>query len=577
MKWLYPYDLTVFTGGILPPTLQWSAQAGGAPDAVYVHMKSQLFEYKGCFGKTNPTHLDIPATVWSQALGQSNGSNDPLTVEITTKTGSAVSGPIREHWTIAVGSLKGLIYYNTYTSQIAGTASMSTGGNGAVMLLKPGNTAPTPFLAISGMASPVPTGPCISCHSLAANGNMIVAQQHFYPGGLNAPGSQSFNLLNGAPNATMPVATATTMADDWGFSAVYPDGTRVLTAGEGASSTSVTALFPVANTNNPGMIGPKANVMYNPYDAGTIPFSGLADQGDGGVPYAMMPMFSPDGTKIVFNDVSNHGGHALIVEDFNPATNTFSNPVTVYNGGSSDYPGWPFFTPDNKYVVFAKGGSNFASIPPASFSGVGPVQAAASDVAQSDLYIACVRTPGAAVALNLANGYRAGNSYLPYPGRDEHLNFYPTGSPVAAGGYFWVFFTSRRQYGNVMVDTTASNAVPDPVFHSETKKIWVTALTIDPGEGACAQDSSHPAFLLPGQELASGNIRAFAALAPCTKNGGTCQTGIDCCGGFCTNGKCGPPPTCSGLDNKCSATQPCCAGMNLQCIGGYCEQPVPPM
>jgi hypothetical protein len=351
----------------------------------------------------------------------------------------------------------------------------------------------------------------------------------------------------------------------------------VLTAGEGASSTSVTALFPVANTNNPGMIGPKPNVMYNPYDAGTIAFSGLSDQGDGGLPYAMMPMFSPDGTKIVFNDVSNHGGHALIVEDFNPATNTFSNPVTVYNGGSNDYPGWPFFTPDNKYVVFAKGGSNFASIPPASFSGVGPVQNAASDVAASDLYIACVRTPGNAAALNLANGYRAGNSYLPFPGRDEHLNFYPTGSPVAAGGYFWVFFTSRRQYGNVMVDTGNGNAVPDPVFHAESKQIWATALTIDPGEGACAQDSSHPAFRLPGQELASGNIRAFAALAPCTKNGGTCQTGIDCCGGFCTNGKCGPPPMCSGLDNKCSATQPCCAGMSLQCIGGYCEQPVPPM
>jgi hypothetical protein len=576
MKWLYPYDLTVFPGGILPPTLQWSAQAAGDPDGVYVHMKSQLFEYRGCFGRTSPTHLDIPQMVWNQALGQSNGSNDPLLVEITAKTGSAVSGPISEHWTIAIGSLKGLIYYNTYTSQIAGQLSMSTGGNGAVMLLKPGTTTPTPFLALSGMAFPIPTGPCISCHSLAANGNMIVAQRHLYPGGINPPGSMSFNLLNGSPNATNPTPLASTTADDWGFSAVYPDGSRILTAGEPQDSTAITRLFPVNNNNNPAMIGPKNNVMYNPYDAGTIPFTGLADS------TAMMPMFSPDGTKIVFNDVTNHGGHALVVQDFDPRTNTFSNPVVIYDDQNGNYPGWPFFTPDNKYVVFAMGkSSNFASIPPASFSGVGPVQASASDVAASDLYITCVRTPGTAAALNLANGFKGNpaSSYLPYPGRDEHLDFYPTGSPVAAGGYFWVFFTSRRQYGNVMVDATNGNALPDPVFHAETKKIWATALTIDPGEGACAQDSSHPAFLLPGQELASGNIRAFAALAPCTKNGGTCQTGIDCCGGFCTNGTCGAPPMCSGLDNKCSSSQPCCSGVSppLQCIGGYCAQPVAPM
>jgi hypothetical protein len=173
---------------------------------------------------------------------------------------------------------------------------------------------------------------------------------------------------------------------------------------------------------------------------------------------------------------------------------------------------------------------------------------------------------------------RNGASYLPFPGRDEHLNFYPTGSPVAAGGYFWVFFTSRRQYGNVMVDTTNGNAVPDPVFHAETKKIWATAVTIDAMEGACSGDPSHPALLLPGQELVSGNIRAFAALAPCTQMGGSCQSGVDCCGGYCTNGKCGPPPKCSAIDDKCTSDTDCCAQTPaLRCIGGYCTNPAPPM
>jgi hypothetical protein len=567
MNWLYPYDGTVFPGGILPPVLQWSPQSGGAPDGVYLHMKSQLFEYKGCFGKTSPTQLPIPAKDWNAALSQSNGGADQLSVSLTTITGGKVSGPITEHWTIALGSLKGIIYYNTYTSQIAGN-------NGAVMKLTPGNATPTALLSIPGSASPVPTGPCISCHSVSADGSTMVAQKHAYPGGLAAPGSMSFNLKT-TINAMNPTPVATTMADDWGFSAVYPDGSRLLTAGEAASSTSVTALFPVANTNNPGMIGPAANVMYNPATGATITYTGLAVQ------HAMMPMFSPDGKKIVFNDVDpapmGHGGHGLVVQDFNPATNTFSNPVVIYNDPNM-FPGWPFFTPDSKYVVFAAGGSNFASIPPASFSGVGPVQASASDVAASDLYITCLHSPGTALPLNLANGFRNGKSYLPYGARDEHLNFYPTGSPVAAGGYFWVFFTSRRQYGNVMVDATNNNAVPDPVFHAETKKIWATAVTVDAMEGACQGDPSHPAFLLPGQELVSGNIRAFAALAPCTAMNGTCQSGVDCCGGYCTNGKCGPPPTCSTIDNKCTTDANCCAATPpLRCIAGYCQNVPPPM
>jgi hypothetical protein len=267
-----------------------------------------------------------------------------------------------------------------------------------------------------------------------------------------------------------------------------------------------------------------------------------------------------------------------MVQDFDKATKTFSNPVVIYKD-ANNYPGWPFFTPDGKYVMFAMGaGSNFASIPPASFSGVGPVQASASDVANSDLYIVCLHSPGTAHPLDLANGFRAGATYLPYTSRDEHYNFYPTGSPVAAGGYFWVFFTSRRQYGNVMVDTTNNNAVPDPVFHAETKKIWAAAVTIDAMEGSCQGDPSHPAFLLPGQELSSGNIRAFAALAPCKANGSSCVAGVDCCGGYCTAGMCGPPSSCAGVNDKCTKDSDCCpvdAGAALRCIAGYCATPPP--
>ena len=72
--------------------------------------------------------------------------------------------------------------------------------------------------------------------------------------------------------------------------------------------------------------------------------------------------------------------------------------------------------------------------------------------------------------------------------------------------------------------------------------------------------------------------RAFAALDPCRKDGDTCTTGIDCCGGFCTNNICaappppmmGPPP-CAHTDEKCSTDADCCNSGD-RCISGFCGQ-----
>jgi hypothetical protein len=339
------------------------------------------------------------------------------------------------------------------------------------------------------------------------------------------------------PNPASPLAT--TKADDWGFSAVYPDGSRLLTDG---SPGMTGAVFPAGPGDNPGMEGPKASQMYDPNTGMTIPFTGLSGQ------HAMMPSFSPDGTKVVFNDTDNGGGHTLVVMDFAASSNTFSNVKQVFKD-TNRYPGWPFFTPDSRSVVFFVGSaSNFASSsnPPGN------------TVAQGDLYLVDVAT-GVAHALDAANGLLGnGSTYLPYAARDEHLSFYPTVSPVAAGGYFWVFFTSRRNYGNVLVDPNDAPA---------SKKIWVSAITIG---GTPGIDASHAAFYLPGQELASGNIRAFATLAPCKASGQSCTSGIDCCGGACNGGSCGSPMGCSNADEKCTTTADCCGGSGLQCINGYC-------
>jgi hypothetical protein len=538
MKWLYPYNATVFPGGLLAPVLQWSQT--GTPDGVYVHMSSLKFDYKGCFGGSNPPQVTVDETSWATAFAQSGGKSDPLTVEISTISGGTVSGPIKETWTFAKGSLAGIVYYNTYGSQLVpGQMGVS---NGAVMKIAPGASQPTAFLYTAAGASPI--GPCVSCHSLSSNGSVLVAQQHAYPGNdpLNGKGSMSFDLTKTAkPDPTTPMAS--TLNDDWGFSAVYPDGSMLLTSGEAQDST-VTFLFPGVSGNNPGMIGPKPAQMYDTATGATISYTGLS------TPWAMMPMFSPDGLHIVYTAAPNTdagvGGQTLMVMDFNMATKTFSNPVEVYHD-ATQYPGWAFFTPDSKSIIFALGNTNnFASEEP-------PTPAPPFS---SQLYIV-PSAGGTARRLDALSGIINGTDYLPDPKNDDKLDFYPTVSPVSSGGYFWAYFTSRRSYGNLYAKGPGDTG---------SKSIWVSAIDIAPAAGA---DPSHPAFYLPGQELGSGNIRAFSVLPPCAGDGSTCESGIDCCGGSCTMGKCGVPQACAGEGDKCTPTVPCCLAQD-QCIGGYC-------
>jgi hypothetical protein len=222
------------------------------------------------------------------------------------------------------------------------------------------------------------------------------------------------------------------------------------------------------------------------------------------------------------------------------------------------FAGWPFFLPDGSGIVFALGtADNFVS----SFGS--PLQPQESDIQFIDLAHNAAVTPLA--SLNGFKDVAQTDTYLPAGARDLHKNFFPTGVPVAAGGQFWMFFTSRRTYGNLK--TGDVNA-------PEAKQLWAAALKIG-AEG----DISYPAFYLRGQELASGNVRAFAALEPCKADGQSCETGIDCCGRFCTDNVCAPPKGCARVDEGCKTAADCCPppnGERIECIAGFCAVVKPP-
>jgi hypothetical protein len=214
--------------------------------------------------------------------------------------------------------------------------------------------------------------------------------------------------------------------------------------------------------------------------------------------------------------------------------------------------------PDDRAVLFAltndpefSGKGGFIAIPPyAPASLNGPP----SDLYLLDLDGTVPVMLARAMGFDDAADATAGTTYLPFGLAEEaHQNYYPTVSPVPAGGYFWVFFDSIRHLGNL----------------GRQRGLWATAVAVSP-DGDYTTDPSHPAFYVPGQEYGAGNHRAFTALDPCLANGAACTTGVDCCNGFCTDRICDQPTRCSELDEACQTSADCCNAAN-RCIGGFCS------
>lgn len=542
--WLYPYDQTVFPRGLIAPVLQWDEPSGSA-NAVLIHMRSTFLDYTICLPLTEPMRVQIPQAAWDLAGAQSVGRSDPLALDVVLSTGASTLRLPSRTLSFALADLKGAIYYNTYNSLLAATAGAI---GGVVMRILPREPEPDVFATVTG------PGECIGCHAVSADGSRMLAEVHTSGGAAEGP-SRSFDLTSvGTGVDPAPLRTDLRRA---GFSGISPDGSVYVTTGRAEPGPLGGASFGGGATVVTGTFGPEETKLFDTMSGSEIPGSGVH-------PYAYMPTFSSDASEIVFNkmDTSGTSGHTLAVMDFDRAANTFGALRDVFSD-SMRFPAWPFFLPDvvtiqeenmltrGKRVVFSLG-TNADFVTAGVSFGL---------IAESELWWVDVDS-GMAAPLDRANGIDNGQLYLPHGMADARKSFVPTVSPVAAGGYFWVFFTSRRSYGNLLVVDQSLNA-------PEAKKIWVAAIDIDAAPGS---DPSHPAFYLPNQELESGNIRAFAALEPCRENGTMCQSGIDCCCGFCIEDQCAcqPEDRCANLDEKCETAADCC-DTKAACIGGFCQ------
>jgi hypothetical protein len=554
LGWLYPYDQTVWPRGMLAPLVQW--QTTHSASAVYLHLTQANYEFEGFYSGTGLVNQPLDATAWARATDGNGG--DSLQAQITLVDSGIAYGPITESWTIAPGALRGTIYYSTYLSQYFAQVNTAVPGGAGVLAIKPGATSPT-------VAIPGSENQCLTCHSVSADGSKVFASSE--PGAdLGTAYDFATGMQTGPTYDTEQVAYMTP----------YPDGTLVMpSSGQGDQAGD-------------GYAGD--SVLFEQGDAGAVATSGWTDA----VTQAVTPAFSPSGRSLAFNfwsgaganGVTAGGGHELAVMDFGCGMADagvscgappygFSNLRSVYSDPAR-WPSWPSFTPDDQSLVF-QSLSDPGSAPTYIFTYLG---------ARAQLFWANVPAASGAAAtaapLDALNGIRNGASYLPtsalHPD-DTTLNYEPTVNVVPSGGYYWVVFTSRRLYGNVITADPFDGPFTSP--HSSDgdfvtpipKKLWVAAIDIDATPGT---DRSHPAFYLPGQELDAINARGFWVLDPCKVDGASCGSGDECCGGYCAGDG---GLTCSSVARgcaqaleRCATTADCCgAAGGYTCINRICS------
>jgi hypothetical protein len=173
---------------------------------------------------------------------------------------------------------------------------------------------------------------------------------------------------------------------------------------------------------------------------------------------------------------------------------------------------------------------------------------------------------------------------------DTRMNYLPSIAPAQAGGKSWVVFTSRRMYGNTAYEDPW-DAEPGYSCYSgkmPSKKLWVAAIDDSWTPGS---DPSHPAFYLPGQELAAGNSDGYWVSQACKAVGADCESDDDCCGGtgatpqtqcrvqstatFPPVRHCENRSTCAPSGSSCQTSSDCCTGLVCPTGGGLCVRQPP--
>lgn len=528
-RMLYPFEDTVMPRGLSSPVLQFSPGSLTPQDA-RVTLRSEHFEWSGSFQVEDGARpqVTVPQDVWDAALRSSGGER--LSIEVVKAVDGVAYGPASTSIVVADASLGGAVYYMTYEGASLGLWSV-----------RPGQDEPATHI-VQG---------CAVCHSASSNGTRLAA------GSENAGLGGIYTMATDGTANRVAAAPGGLGGDTRGISyaTFTPDGNYVMRSQNnfwGGVNQRAWRVDDVQGTLvEAEVIGLGAEVSaYLPavsHDSSRYAFTNGAGE--------LMPAGTPGRSLSVMDlQIDEAAGEAGSLE--------FSNrQVVLDNGPDGSLVKFATFMPDPDLLVFQEGESYHTG-----YGEMLPTWGPTSNYRTAT---------GRLLSLSLSDGaepVRLERLNRGLREEDADRNYEPFALPIAAGGYYWVVFTSIREYGN----THVGNEV--------RKQLWVAAMSPNAAPG---EDPSHPPFYLPNQ-TETANERGFWALEPCRADGQSCESGDQCCNGFCrledaadpaAGSVCMPPEEllCSQLRERCEAATDCCdVAVGAECLGGFCDIPAPP-
>lgn len=277
-----------------------------------------------------------------------------------------------------------------------------------------------------------PEGRCVGCHVVSRDGTRMALS---YDGG-----------GNGEWATVMEIASRTAMIPtrqvNWNFATFAPDADRLVTGFEGVMTLR-------------RVDGSAIN---------TVPVGTNAAQ----------PEFSPDGRALAYIDRGpssdwNFTGGKIKIIPFDPATDSWGSPRTLWvpdGGRNAFYPSW---SPDGRWILFNQASSGGYDAPGA------------------ELYVMKADGSGAPIRLDSPNlGAGMTNSWARWA---------PFSQALGAGTdqeepFFWLTFSSKRDFGVRLIQ-------------SQRPQIWMAPFF--PRRAEAGGNPSAPAFRLPFQELSTSN------------------------------------------------------------------------
>ena len=507
---VYPINGVVMPQNVAPATLQWERTNPG--DLLQVTFEKPNATLHAYLVATGSQAWSVDSALW-RAFAQTDGEI-PATVRLNRSIAgqdSAVRGaPIQ--LTFARASLNGSIYYWDIVSGRILRIDDNTGQREDFM--------PSPPLSKDGAS-------CVGCHRVSPSGRYMVGR---LGGGMNI--GAIFDLtqdLRGAlPPTTFPMRRGGVeegLSPEWKFSTWSPDETRL-----------------AVTTYSPNELHHQLAIL-DPFSGAFVPTQGTLPQN------ATHPAWSPDGVSIAYIANANDWGNAnttgdlALLEVTGPDAFGATRVVLPGTALAGSRPGgnancYPTWSPDSKAIVFGHGTS---------------CKSNAELNATGSLF---TMNPESGEPVELARAAA---------GSDALASFEPRFSPFDEGGYFWLSFLSRRDYGNASAGTKGTRR----------QQIWVTAIKKDAPPG---EDPSAIPYWLPGQDPETINITADWAARSCRPGGSLCSVGSECCSGDCRPDKdgvlmCEPAENaCRMAGQACSDTDPCCGGLMCnttinQCVG----------